>query len=157
MNLLFEDLAWLVSRSSVQAELDVEEAACLWKSLRDRPRDVLEIGRRSGDSTAVMAASLTGGSIESYSLRESLADDVDAFLKSHGIRRRVILRRAIRPATDCRTFGAIVVHLEGTYLPMLVRLLIGWCSARVSLSRQRSSRFSGVPVRQASGSSSKRN
>lgn len=122
----FEDLAWLFAPGGENSEISVTEAAFLWKLVVRTEGPVLELGRRQGATTAVIAAAAAGRPCLSVGTETALDGDVEEFLKATGLRLDLELRRPESFDPSERAFRLIVLHAGGGYLEQLGRVLSLW-------------------------------
>jgi predicted O-methyltransferase YrrM len=128
----FEDLAWLFTCDSRNRGIIAQgfnEAAMLWKAAQATAGNILEIGRKRGGSTVILAAAGAGRTIYSLDLRLKPHPRCKDYLERPENRDRVQLRVANsrEPLPGVR-YGLLFVDGDHSFEGVLADVLAHWNS-----------------------------
>ncbi len=128
----FHDLAFLFScdnRNRGILRMNFDEAALLWRAACATSGDLLEIGRRHGGSTVLLALATQDRKITSIDFAPDHAASVQAFFERPGVSPRLELLVAdSRKTLDGRRFGFLFIDGDHSFDGVLSDVEAHWNS-----------------------------
>jgi len=130
----FEDLAFLFAcenRNRCILRMNFDEAALLWKAARATHGDVLEVGRRYGGSTVLLATAASDRQVTSVDLAPEHHPVAEAFFArpENARRLRLLVGNSRAPMKD-RAFGFALIDGDHTSEGVLADVEAHWPSLR---------------------------
>lgn len=126
----FEDLAWLFhcdSRNRGIIRQGFDEAALLWKAVKETSGNILEIGRNKAGSTVLLAAAGSERTIYSIDIRLKNNPRCDDYLKSpqNKDRVRVVVGDSRQPLAGV-SYGFLFIDGDHSFEGVLADVMAHW-------------------------------
>jgi Methyltransferase domain len=132
----FEDLAWLFccdSRNRGIIAQDFDEAALLWRAVKESSGNILEIGRKRAGSTVLLAAAGGSRAVYSLDLRLRPHQRCKEYLNHPSNQGRIELRIAnSRESLPGLTYGFLFIDGDHSFDGVLADVLAHWNALKES-------------------------